>query len=160
MNIDTLTIIHTGLSFVAMGLGIPAVYKLFQRQYSSPWLAVFLGAAVATTLTGFLFPLSTVTPAVGTGIVATMALVAAYLARYVFRFQGFWKPVYTVCVVLNVYLLYFVAVAQAFGKIEFLHDLAPTLSEPPFAVMQLILLGFFGWLGFKAVRSLRAGGLV
>jgi hypothetical protein len=48
-----------------------------------------------------------------------------------------------------------VAVVQAFGKIGFLHALAPTGSEPPFAVAQgVVLLGFIA-LGILLIRRFR-----
>ena len=53
---------------------------------------------------------------------------------------------------LALYLNVFVGVAQAFQKLAFLQALAPTQSEPPFVVAQLVVLAIFLWLGFLAVR--------
>lgn len=37
--------------------------------------------------------------------------------------------------------------------------LAPTQSEPPFAVAQLVVLALFVWLGVRAVRGFRPGAV-
>jgi hypothetical protein len=50
------------------------------------------------------------------------------------------------------YLNVFVGVVQAFQKLPFLQPLAPTQSEPPFAVAQLAVLAVFLVLGFAALR--------
>ena len=46
----------------------------------------------------------------------------------------------------------FVGVAQAFRKVSFLEPLAPTQSEPPFLVAQLVVMAVFIVLGVLAVR--------
>ena len=48
-----------------------------------------------------------------------------------------------------------VLVVQAFLKVPFLNALAPTQSDPPFIVTQLVVLGVFVVLGVLAVRSFR-----
>lgn len=62
--------------------------------------------------------------------------------------------------VVSLYLLVFVGVVQAFLKVPPLHALAPTGSEPPFAIAQAIVLAAF--IGLAIVAALRfrpAGGL-
>ena len=54
------------------------------------------------------------------------------------------------------YFNVFVLIAQAFLKVPALHALAPTQSELPFAVAQLVVLGLFIVLGTLAVRRSRA----
>jgi hypothetical protein len=54
------------------------------------------------------------------------------------------------------YLDAFVAVFQAFLKIPAIHDLAPTQSEPPFLVAQVVVLALFVILGFVAARKFHA----
>ena len=55
------------------------------------------------------------------------------------------------------YLNVFVLVAQGFLKVPFLHDLAPTGSEPPFAIAQGIVLLVFIVLGVLAAIRFRPG---
>ena len=59
------------------------------------------------------------------------------------------------CAVAALYLNVFVLVAQGFLKVPFLHDLAPTGSEPPFAITQGIVLLIFIVLGVLAARRFR-----
>ena len=49
----------------------------------------------------------------------------------------------------------FVLIAQAFQKLPPLNALAPTGSEPPFAIAQLICLAVFAWIGYRVVRHAR-----
>jgi hypothetical protein len=73
-----------------------------------------------------------------------------------------WRVVYVVCAVLALYFNVFVGVVQAFAKLAPLKALAPTQTEPPFAVAQGLTLLLFVGLGILAVRRTRpvVGGAV
>jgi hypothetical protein len=49
----------------------------------------------------------------------------------------------------------FVLVVQSFQKISFVHALAPTQKEPPFAIAQGVLLILFIGLGIAAFKKFR-----
>jgi hypothetical protein len=49
----------------------------------------------------------------------------------------------------------FVGVVQAFQKVAFFHALAPTQTEPPFAVVEGIVLIAFVVLGIAAAKKFR-----
>ena len=53
------------------------------------------------------------------------------------------------------YLNVFVGVVQTFQKVAYFHALAPTQTEPPFAVAQGIVLIAFIALGIAAVKKFR-----
>ena len=55
--------------------------------------------------------------------------------------------------VLALYLNVFVAVVQAFQKLP---PLAPTQSEPPFLIAQLVVMAIFIVLGVVAVKRFHA----
>ena len=57
--------------------------------------------------------------------------------------------------VIALYLNVFVGVVQAFQKVGRLRALAPTQSEPPFALAQGAVLLFFVILGIVALRRFR-----
>ena len=57
------------------------------------------------------------------------------------------------------YLNVFVGVVQAFQKVSFLQPLAPTQSEPPFAIAQGLVLVIFLALTVLASKRLRAGSV-
>ena len=81
-------------------------------------------------------------------MISLIALAAAVFALYRERLTGAWRWVYVVSAVLALYLNVFVGVVQAFQKLPFLHRLAPTQSEPPFLVAQLVVMAIFILLGF------------
>jgi hypothetical protein len=60
--------------------------------------------------------------------------------------------------VVSLYLLIFVAIAQAFSKLSFLHALAPTGSEPAFAITEIVALIVFIVIGVGAVRRFKPTG--
>jgi hypothetical protein len=72
------------------------------------------------------------------------------------RLIGAWGTVYLINALLALYLNFFVLVAQLFQKTPALKELAPTQSEPPFAIFQSLVLLLFVVLGVVAVRKLRA----
>jgi hypothetical protein len=61
--------------------------------------------------------------------------------------------------VAALYLNSFVLVVQAFLKIPALHALAPTGSEPAFALAQGVVLMFYLVTGFLAVKGFRPAAL-
>lgn len=150
----SLTIVHTLLSFVAIGFGVGAASGLFSGRHSTVWTRWFFITAAAVTLTGFIFPFTGITPAFATGLVSTVILIAWFIAHRQSR-VGAWRWIYAVGIVASLYLLIFVTIAQAFQKIPFLNALAPTGAEAPFAVAQVIALIVFVVIGVRAVGRFR-----
>ena len=87
------------------------------------------------------------------GIISLVALAVAIVARYVCHMAGAWRPIYVACAVLALYLNVFVLVVQVFLKVPAVHALAPTQKEPPFLVVQLIVMALFVVLGIFAVKK-------
>lgn len=73
-----------------------------------------------------------------------------------FRLAGRWRWIYVIAAMLALYLNVFVGVVQAFQELPFLHRLAPTGSEPPFVIVQSVVLLIFVGLGLGAVRQFRS----
>lgn len=145
------TFFHVILSLVGIATGL-VVLSGWLRSVRMPGVTLtFLISTLATVVTGFLFPFSGLTPAFGVGIVTTVALIAAIAALYRYRLVGRWRPVYLVSATVALYLNAFVLVVQAFQKIGPLNALAPTGSEPSFAIAQAVVLLFFGAGGYLAV---------
>jgi high-affinity Fe2+/Pb2+ permease len=69
--------------------------------------------------------------------------------------SGKWRATYVVTAMIALWLNSFVLVVQAFQKVGFFKALAPTQSEPPFLIAQLVLLALVVVLGFLAVRRFR-----
>jgi hypothetical protein len=117
------------------------------------WTALFLATTVLTSVTGFFFPVAGFLPSHAIGILSLVFLAAALLAFYVYRLAGAWRWIYVVGAVVALYFNVFVGVVQAFRKVSFLEPLAPTQSEPPFLVAQLVVMAIFIVLGVLAVRK-------
>ena len=93
-------------------------------------------------------------------IVAILSLVLhaiACLALYGMKLSGAWRWIYVVTALISLYFNVFVLVIQSFLKIGPLHALAPSVppSEPPFAIVQGIVLVFFVVAIIGAVRRFR-----
>jgi hypothetical protein len=147
------TLFHTALSLVQLVSGIIVVIALVGSRSSPLWTWVYLVSAIATSVTGFGFPVDKFLPSHAFGIISLVLLLLVILARYTFHLAGAWRWIYAVGLVITVYLDAFVAVVQAFLKIPSLHALAPAGSEPPFAIAQGVLLVVFVALGIAAARN-------
>ncbi len=151
--LHALTTLHTLLSFIALLAGFIWLVMVLRGALAQRWQGIFLVTAAATTLTGFIFPFNGFTPAIGVGMVAAITLLIAFAtARARATPPQPLRAVPLAMLVLNVYLLVFVAIAQAFGKIAVLHAAAPTLKEAPFSVAQGLALVAFVLLGILVLR--------
>jgi hypothetical protein len=155
MDLTTLTYVHTGLSLIALGAGIPVAMGLLRTGATKFWTVAFLATTVLTSITGFLFPFSRFGDSHWVGLISLIVLAAAILAQYLFRYRGAWRWIYAVMALLAFYFNVFVLVAQLFKKVPALRAAAPTLQEPPFLIAQLVLLAIFAWLIWKAVRAFK-----
>jgi hypothetical protein len=140
MILQIYTIIHTLISLVAIFTGLLVLFGLLGGKRLDGWTKWFLITAVATTITGFFFPFHGFTPAIGLGIISLPFLALTIFARYPKHLAGPWRWIYVIGAVICLYFNLFVAVVQAFEKIPALHALAPTQTEPPFKLTQLIVL--------------------
>lgn len=157
MSLSAFTTLHVVISLVAIALGLVWVADLLRGRQSGLIAGLFLLTTVLTSVTGFMFPITTLTPALIFGMISLVALTFAVLALYVFGLRGFWRPVYLVTAVFALYLNVFVAVVQAFQKIPAFNAFAPTQSEPPFAIAQTIVLVLAIVVGWLAVRRFHGG---
>jgi hypothetical protein len=153
MTTSTFTLVHVLLSLVGIGSGFLVVYGMLLGKRFDGATAIFLLTTVLTSLTGFLFPFEHLLPSHVVGIISLVALAVAILARYALHLTGAWRPLYVVCAVLALYLNVFVLVVQVFLKVPAVHALAPTQKEPPFLVVQLIVMALFVVLGIFAVKK-------
>ncbi|MDQ0512219.1 hypothetical protein [Ancylobacter amanitiformis] len=155
-NPVTWTGFHTWLSLIAIAAGLVVLLDLFAGRDRPLLTAIFLATAVATSATGFGFPFTGLLPSHIVGLVALAVLAVTLPARYHFHRAGHWNWIYLVGVVISLWLLVFVGIAQSFAKVPALQALAPTQSEPPFAIAQLAALALFVLAGVVAVRGSRA----
>ena len=147
------TLFHTALSLIQLVAGIIVVFALMGSRDGGSWMPVYLVSGIATSVTGFMFPVNSFLPSHAFGILSLVLFAVILVARYRFHLAGAWRWIFAASLVMTVYLDAFVAVVQAFLKIPSLHALAPNGSEPPFAITQGILLVLFVAFGIIASRS-------
>src|SRR5438132_7008307 len=152
-GLTTFTLIHVVLSLVGIIAGLVVAGGLVGGKLLDRWAVVFLVTTVATSVTGFGFPFVTLLPSHIVGVVSLVVLTAVIVAQYVRHFAGAWRRIYAAGVVLATYLNSFVLVVQLFRRLPALIVSAPTQSEPPFAITQLLVLALFVWLGVAADRG-------
>jgi len=149
------TIIHTLISLVAILTGFVVLFGLLTGNRIDGWTKWFLISAVATTVTGFFFPFHGITPAIKLGIISSVVLVITIYARYAKHLAGAWRWIYVVGASVTLYFNVFVGIVQSFEKIPALKAMAPTQSEPPFKLTQLVVLALFVILTLVAVIRFR-----
>ncbi len=154
-GMTTYTFVHVVISLVGIVAGLVVLLGLIAAKRLSGWTALFLVSMVATCATGFGFPFVKLLPSHVVGIVTLVMLAVAILARYFLRLAGAWRWVYVFSAVVALYLNVFVLVVQAFLKVPALNALAPTQSEPPFKLTQLVVLVVFILLGIIAAFRFR-----
>ena len=138
---------------MAIASGIIVLFGMLGSKRLNGLTALFLLTTVLTSVTGFGFPFTHLSPAHKLGIISLVVLAIALLARYSFHMAGSWRWIYVVTAVMALYLNVFVLVVQSFEKVPALHALAPTQTEGPFKIAQLGVLVLFLVLTVMAVRK-------
>ena len=140
MILQIYTVIHTLISLIAIFAGIVVVFGMIAGNRLNGWTKWFLTTAVLTTVTGFFFPFHGFTPAIGLGIISLPFLAITIFARCSTHLSRAWRWIYVVGAVICLYFNLFVLVVQLFEKVPALHAMAPTQTEVPFKLAQLIAL--------------------
>lgn len=155
MSLSTFTAVHVLISLTGIASGFLVLYGLLVGKRFDGATAIFLLTTVLTSATGFLFPFEHLLPSHVVGIISLVVLAVAIIARYPMHMVRAWRSTYVVSAVLALYLNFFVLVAQTFMKVPAVHALAPTQKEPPFLIVQLIVMVIFIVLGVFAVKKFR-----
>jgi hypothetical protein len=155
-GISILTVVHVAISIVGIATGFVVMWGLFVRKKLDKWTLVFLASTIATSATGFLFPIEHMTPGIAIGILSLVTLAVAILARYQFHFAGPWRWIYLVSAVIAQYFDVFVLFVQLFLKVPALHDLAPTQTEFPYLLTQSVVL--LSFVAFTIIVGIRYRG--
>jgi len=151
----TFTYIHVALSLLGIASGFVVLFGLIAAKRLDGWTAFFLATTVATSATGFGFPFTHFLPSHAIGIISLLVLAVAIFARYARHLRGAWRPIYVVGAAVALYLNVFVLIFQAFLKVPALKTLAPTQSEPPFLIAQLVVMAIFVVLTVVAAIKFR-----
>ena len=145
-GMDTYTFIHVLISLLAILTGFVVMLGLLTSRRFSGWTALFLLLTIATCLTGFGFPFTKLLPSHIVGIITLVFSAIATLALYLRRLAGSWRWIYAAAAAIALYLNVFVLIVQAFQKVPALSALAPTGTEQPFKLTQIVVLAVFSLL--------------
>ena len=156
MGLAIFTLIHVLISLAGIVSGLVVFGGWLAGKHHKGWTNFFLVTTVMTSLTGFFFPFRGFTPAHGVGVLSLLILGAAIYALHVRRLSGVWSKECVISAATALYLNFFVLVAQLFQKTPALKELAPTQTEPSFAISQGLTLLLFVAMGIAAVHQFRA----
>jgi hypothetical protein len=157
LSLSVFTAVHVFISLIAIVSGVIVMFGLLGSNRRPGLTATFLLFTILTSATGFLFPFEKLLPSHMIGIISLLLLVVACIALYIMKLSGAWRWIYVLTAMVALYLNVFVLVIQSFLKLGPLHALAPSVppSEPPFAIIQGIVLVFFIVVIIGAVRRFR-----
>jgi hypothetical protein len=154
-----LTIIHVALSLIGIAAGFLVIFQMIGEKSLGGLNAIFLVTTILTSVTGFFFPITKITPGLVIGTISLVVLAIALFAFYSKKLAGLWRTVYVVTAVMAQFFNVLVLVAQSFQKIPVLHAHAPTDDAPIVKMCQLgalvlcIVLGIFAGKNFKTAAS-------
>lgn len=155
LGMTTFTFVHVLISLVGILSGLVVLFGLIAGKSLDRWTALFLITTVATSVTGFLFPFHKLLPSHVVGAISLVVLAIAIYARYSRHLAGGWRRTYVISSVIALYLNVFVLIVQLFEKVPALNAMAPTQSEPPFKITQIVVLAIFVVLGMFAAKGFR-----
>jgi hypothetical protein len=155
MILRVYTIVHVVISLAGIFSGFVVLFGLLAGKRLDAWTKFFLITTVATSATGFGFPLDHFGAPHVVGIISLLVLAITIYARYPRHLAGAWRWIYVVGALIALYLNVFVGIVQAFQKIPALRAIAPTQTEPPFAITQFVTLALFVVLTIVAIIRFR-----
>jgi hypothetical protein len=147
--------VHVIISLIGIASGLIVLAGLLRGQLLTMWNGLFLITTVLTSVTGFGFPYTKLTPGIILGILSLIVLAIAIFALYGRRLNGSWRRTYVITAMIALYFNVFVLVAQIFEHVPAFHALAPTQTKGPFKIAQLLLLVAFAVLIGAAARRFR-----
>ena len=152
MSTAAFTLLHVVISFIGIGSGAAVMYGFLRAKKLGGITAIFLASTALTSITGFLFPITHITPGLIVGSLSLVLLAVAIVAHYGQHLHGPWRWIYVVSASLALFFNVFVLVVQSFEKVPALNALAPTQKEPPFLVAQLVVMVLFAAFTIAGVR--------
>jgi hypothetical protein len=156
MSLATFTALHVAISLISIGSGFIVVLGMIASRQLPIVTTTFMLSTALTSLTGFLFPFKGVTPGIVLGVLSIVTLAIATIARYARHLGGAWRGTWVITAAIALYFNFFVLIVQSFEKVPALHALAPTQTEVPFKIAQLLTLLVFIAITTLAYRRFRA----
>jgi hypothetical protein len=155
MSLATYTTVHVIISLIGIASGFIVLFGLLTGRLLGAWNGLFLITTALTSVTGFGFPNTKVTPGIIVGILSLIVLAIAIFALYARHLSGAWRRTYVIAAMIALYFNVFVLIAQLFEHVPAIHALAPTQTEAPFKIAQLLLLILFAVFITAAAKKFR-----
>src|SRR3954465_7739977 len=114
LGLQPFTFAHVLISLVGILSGLIVLFGLLSAKRMERWTAIFLVTTVATSVTGFGFPIDAILPSHIVAIISMLVLAVVIIARYAFRLAGPWRSIYVIGAGIALYLNVFVLIAQLF----------------------------------------------
>jgi hypothetical protein len=156
MTLSILTCFHLLFALIAIGSGAIVVVGLLTQELLEEWAVRFLRCSLATSVIGLLFqlyPFHHLTSIHRASMVSVYLSGAAILAWRKFHLSGTWNSIFVMGIFFVLYLDVLVVIVQVFNHIPSLTALAPTQSESPFVVTELVILMPFVIYGIVAAKK-------
>src|SRR6202790_1979550 len=153
LGTTTFTFVHVVISLAGILSGLVVLFGLIAGKRLDGWTALFLITTVATSVTGFMFPFHKLLPSHVVGAISLVVLAITILARYSRHLAGGWRLTYVISAVIALYLNVFVLIVQLSEKVPALNAMAPTQSELPFKITQVVVMALFVVLGIFAAKG-------
>ena len=160
MSTATFVQVHVVISLIGIVAGLIVMFGMLGSKRQPGLTAIFLLTTILTSATGFLIPplvSDKLLPSHMIGGLSLVLLAIACIALYVMNLRGAWRWIYALTALVALYLNVFVLIIQSFLKVPALHALAPSVppAEPPFAIVQGIVLVFFVIVIIGVIRRYR-----
>ena len=136
MSLPAFTAVHVLLSLIGIVAGFIAMWGLVRGGLLRGWTWLFLLMAIATSVTGFMFPVDAIKPSHVFGVITLVLLALAIHALVVKRLEERWRTVYVISAMLTLYLNVVVLIVQMFQKVAPLAELEPTHGHWPLLATQ------------------------
>src|SRR4051812_25621176 len=104
LSLAAFTTLHTLISLIGIASGVILVATMILGRKSPLSAATFLATNIATSVTGFMFPLVKVGPPHIVGVIALITLALCSHALYTKKLTGAWRAVYVAAAVFALYL--------------------------------------------------------
>ncbi len=150
-----LTMVHVALSLIGIAAGFLVIFQMIGGKTLGGLNTIFLATTILTSVTGFFFPITKVTPGLVIGTISLVILAIAVFALYSKKLAGGWRTVYVVTAVIAQFFNVLVLIVQSFMKIPALHAMAPKGDEMVVKVVQICALVLLIVLGAVAGKNFK-----
>jgi hypothetical protein len=124
-----LRFVYAACDLLAIGAGTIVLFGLLTGELIDKWAALFLKYALATSVTGLLFPLHDFTLVQRCSMLSVYVTGMSVLAWRKFHLSGVWRSIFALTITIVLYLNVVVAIDQVFDQMPRFMGLAPTQSE-------------------------------